>query len=80
MIGWLAFALGLLGIVHIANGNPQPVLGDASNLQEAGGAVGYVIAKQGLSIPLVRDALKALSAWDLLALPPLVLLRPKPLQ
>ncbi len=42
VIGWAAFALGLLGIVHIANGNPQPVLGDASNLQEAGGAVGYV--------------------------------------
>jgi DNA segregation ATPase FtsK/SpoIIIE, S-DNA-T family len=42
VIGWVAFALGLLGIVHIANGNPQPVLGDASNLQEAGGAVGYV--------------------------------------
>ena len=42
VIGWSAFALGLLGIVHIANGNPQPVLGDASNLQEAGGAVGYV--------------------------------------
>ena len=42
VIGWTAFTLGLLGIVHIANGNPQPVLGDASNLQEAGGAVGYV--------------------------------------
>ncbi|WP_322921763.1 FtsK/SpoIIIE family DNA translocase [Nocardioides renjunii] len=42
VIGWAAFGLGLLGIVHIANGNPQPVLGDASNLQEAGGAVGYV--------------------------------------
>ncbi|MCW2739062.1 MAG: cell division protein FtsK [Nocardioides sp.] len=42
VIGWTAFGLGLLGIVHIANGNPQPVLGDATNLQEAGGAVGYV--------------------------------------
>jgi S-DNA-T family DNA segregation ATPase FtsK/SpoIIIE len=42
VIGWSAFTLGLLGIVHIANGNPQPVLGDATNLQEAGGAVGYV--------------------------------------
>jgi S-DNA-T family DNA segregation ATPase FtsK/SpoIIIE len=42
VIGWAAFGLGLLGIVHIANGNPQPVLGDATNLQEAGGAVGYV--------------------------------------
>ncbi|WP_082550373.1 MULTISPECIES: DNA translocase FtsK [Nocardioides] len=42
VIGWTAFTLGLLGIVHIANGNPQPVLGDATNLQSAGGAVGYV--------------------------------------
>lgn len=42
VIGWAAFTLGLLGIVHIANGNPQPVLGDATNLQSAGGAVGYV--------------------------------------
>lgn len=42
VIGWAAFALGLLGIVHIANGNPQPVRGDATNLQGAGGAVGYV--------------------------------------
>ncbi|CAM3486573.1 DNA translocase FtsK 4TM domain-containing protein [Nocardioides zeicaulis] len=42
VIGWTAFTLGLLGIVHIANGNPQPVLGDATDLQSAGGAVGYV--------------------------------------
>jgi S-DNA-T family DNA segregation ATPase FtsK/SpoIIIE len=42
VIGWGAFLLGLLGIVHIANGNPQPELGDATNLQAAGGAVGYV--------------------------------------
>ena len=42
VIGWTAFSLGLLGIVHIANGNPQPELGDATNLQAAGGAVGYV--------------------------------------
>ena len=33
VIGWAAFSLGVLGIVHIANGNPQPVLGDTSTLQ-----------------------------------------------
>ena len=33
VIGWSAFTFGILGIVHIANGNPQPELGDASNLQ-----------------------------------------------
>jgi len=44
VVGWTAFAFGVLGIVQIANGNPQPVLGDSSDLQQAGGAVGYVVA------------------------------------
>ncbi|KRE96404.1 cell division protein FtsK [Nocardioides sp. Soil774] len=65
VIGWTAFALGLLGIVHIANGNPQPVLGDASNLQEAGGAVGYVTSSLLLDLmqtPYVVVPLLALLA------------------
>ena len=33
VIGWLALGFGLLGIVHLASGNPQPQLGDASDLQ-----------------------------------------------
>ncbi|WP_193607763.1 DNA translocase FtsK [Nocardioides lijunqiniae] len=44
VVGWAAFAFGILGIVHIANGNPQPAVGDSSNLQEAGGAVGFVVS------------------------------------
>jgi S-DNA-T family DNA segregation ATPase FtsK/SpoIIIE len=65
VIGWSAFALGLLGIVHIANGNPQPVLGDATNLQEAGGAVGYVTSSLLLDLmqtPYVVVPLLALLA------------------
>ncbi|WP_210503889.1 FtsK/SpoIIIE family DNA translocase [Nocardioides xinjiangensis] len=65
VIGWSAFALGLLGIVHIANGNPQPVLGDATNLQGAGGAVGYVTASLLLDLmqtPYVVVPLLALLA------------------
>ncbi|GAA5116323.1 DNA translocase FtsK [Alloalcanivorax gelatiniphagus] len=65
VIGWTAFALGLLGIVHIANGNPQPVLGDASNLQGAGGAVGYVTSSLLLDLmqtPYVVVPLLALLA------------------
>ncbi len=65
LIGWAAFALGLLGIVHIANGNPQPVLGDATNLQEAGGAVGYVTSSLLLDLmqtPYVVVPLLALLA------------------
>jgi S-DNA-T family DNA segregation ATPase FtsK/SpoIIIE len=44
VVGWVALAFGVLGIVHIANGSPQPDLGDATDLQEAGGAVGFVVA------------------------------------
>ncbi|MGZ4447640.1 MAG: DNA translocase FtsK [Nocardioides sp.] len=54
VVGWMAFAFGILGIVHIANGNPQPVLGDASDLQSAGGAVGFVVSS--LLLDLLRTA------------------------
>ncbi|HEY0950155.1 FtsK/SpoIIIE family DNA translocase [Nocardioides sp.] len=53
VVGWSAFTLGLLGIVQIAGGNPQPVLGDASDLRTAGGAVGYVVAS--LLLDLLRS-------------------------
>ena len=70
VIGWSAFGLGLLGIVHIANGNPQPELGDASNLQEAGGAVGYVVSSLLLDLMqttyVVVPLLVLLSAFGLL--------------
>jgi S-DNA-T family DNA segregation ATPase FtsK/SpoIIIE len=35
----------VLGIIHIANGSPRPELGDTSSLQQAGGALGFVVAK-----------------------------------
>ncbi len=65
VIGWCAFGLGLLGIVHIANGNPQPVLGDASNLQEAGGAIGYVTSS--LLLDLMQTAYVVVPLLVLLA-------------
>ena len=52
VIGWTALSFGLLGIVHVANGSPQPVAGDASPLQEGGGAVGYVVSS--LLLDLLR--------------------------
>ncbi|MBB6629603.1 DNA translocase FtsK [Nocardioides sp. KIGAM211] len=52
VVGWTALGFGLLGIVHIANGNPQPVRGDASKLQDAGGAVGFVVSS--LLLDLLR--------------------------
>ncbi len=45
VVGWTALLFGVLGIVHIANGSPRPELGDTSKLQQAGGAIGFVVAK-----------------------------------
>jgi S-DNA-T family DNA segregation ATPase FtsK/SpoIIIE len=45
IIGWAALGFGTLGIVHIANGSPQPRLGNGEALQQAGGAIGFVVAK-----------------------------------
>jgi S-DNA-T family DNA segregation ATPase FtsK/SpoIIIE len=45
VVGWAALLLGTLGLVHIANGSPTPKLGDTGPLQEAGGALGFVVAK-----------------------------------
>jgi S-DNA-T family DNA segregation ATPase FtsK/SpoIIIE len=53
VVGWSAFGVGVLGIVHIANGNPQPVAGDASDLQGAGGAIGFVVSS--LLLDLLRS-------------------------
>ena len=54
VIGWLALGFGVLGIVHIASGNPQPQLGDATDLQFGGGAVGFVVSS--LLLDLLRSA------------------------
>ena len=45
VIGWGALTFGVLGMVHIANGSPHPSTGDTASLQQAGGALGFVIAK-----------------------------------
>ncbi|HET6152528.1 MAG TPA: DNA translocase FtsK 4TM domain-containing protein, partial [Marmoricola sp.] len=45
VVGWGAFLFGVLGIIHIANGSPKPELGDTTDLQNAGGALGFVVAK-----------------------------------
>jgi S-DNA-T family DNA segregation ATPase FtsK/SpoIIIE len=42
LIGWGALGGGLLGVVDIANGSPAP--GDTAKLQEAGGAIGFVVS------------------------------------
>jgi S-DNA-T family DNA segregation ATPase FtsK/SpoIIIE len=52
LVGWAALALGALGTVHIAEGNPQPASGDAGPLREGGGAIGYVVSS--LLLDLLR--------------------------
>src|SRR3954447_6552646 len=54
VVGWVALGFGLLGTVHIAAGNPAPVNGNSSDLQGAGGAVGYVVSS--LLLDLLRTA------------------------
>jgi S-DNA-T family DNA segregation ATPase FtsK/SpoIIIE len=44
VIGWTAVAFGVLGVVHIANGSPEPTNGDTATLQDAGGAIGFVVS------------------------------------
>ncbi len=65
VVGWTAFAFGILGIVHIANGNPQPELGDSSALATAGGAVGFVVSS--LMLDLLRTAYVVVPLLVLLA-------------
>jgi DNA segregation ATPase FtsK/SpoIIIE, S-DNA-T family len=64
LIGWSAFCIGILGLVHIANGSPEPVSGDTTPLREGGGAVGFVVSS------LLLDLLRS----DLIVVPLLVLL------
>jgi S-DNA-T family DNA segregation ATPase FtsK/SpoIIIE len=53
VIGWAALSFGILGIVHIANGSPEPVMGDTSPLREGGGAIGFVVSS--LLLDLLRS-------------------------
>jgi S-DNA-T family DNA segregation ATPase FtsK/SpoIIIE len=52
-IGWAAFLIGLIGLIHIAKGTPHPSDG-APAVRTAGGLIGYAV-----SAPLVA----ALTPW-----------------
>jgi S-DNA-T family DNA segregation ATPase FtsK/SpoIIIE len=65
VIGWAALLFGVLGLVHIANGMPEPRLGDTAELQQAGGALGFVIAS--LFLDLLRSTLVVVPLLALLA-------------
>jgi S-DNA-T family DNA segregation ATPase FtsK/SpoIIIE len=65
MIGWTALLFGVLGIVHISNGSPTPELGDTEPLQQAGGAIGFVVSK--LLMDLLQTAYVVVPLLILLA-------------
>src|SRR3954453_14034660 len=66
VIGWAALLFGVLGLVHIANGMPRPHRGDTEALQQAGGAIGFVISS--LCMDLLRSTLVVVPLLVLLAL------------
>ena len=66
VVGWASLAFGVLGIVHIAAGNPQPALGDTTSLRTAGGAVGYVVSS--LLLDLLRTSYVVVPLLALLSL------------
>ncbi len=77
VIGWSALSFGVLGIVHIANGSPEPVLGDTSPLRGAGGAVGFVVSS--LLLDLLRTAYVVVPLLVLLAFFGLLVITATPL-
>jgi S-DNA-T family DNA segregation ATPase FtsK/SpoIIIE len=65
VIGWSALLFGLVGLVHIANGLPQPQDGDTEALRRAGGAIGFVVSS--LFMDLLRTSLVVVPLLVLLA-------------
>jgi DNA segregation ATPase FtsK/SpoIIIE, S-DNA-T family len=53
VIGWTAFLIGALGLIHIAAGTPHPSAGEAA-MRSGGGLIGFVV-----SAPLVA----AITPW-----------------
>ena len=65
VIGWTAFLVGVLGIVHIALGSPSPSAADGvAAMQSSGGLIGFAISAplQGLLTTWVAVPLLALIA------------------
>ena len=56
----------MLGLIHIGNGMPEPARGDIDALQQAGGAIGFVIAS--LFVDLLRSTLVVVPLLTLLAM------------
>ncbi|HEX5986001.1 MAG TPA: DNA translocase FtsK 4TM domain-containing protein [Nocardioides sp.] len=66
VIGWAALLFGVLGLIHIGNGMPEPSSGDIAALQQSGGAIGFVVAS--LLVDLLRSTLVVIPLLTLLAM------------
>ncbi|HLU70625.1 MAG TPA: DNA translocase FtsK [Nonomuraea sp.] len=53
VIGWSALLIGILGVIHVANGTPYPA-GDGNHtmerVSEAGGLIGFIVSAPPMSI------------------------------
>jgi len=68
VIGWGAVTLGVLGLLHIAHGSPDPSLG-ATAVRQAGGTIGFMVAaplESGLTVWLTVPLLSLLGAFGVL--------------
>jgi DNA segregation ATPase FtsK/SpoIIIE, S-DNA-T family len=68
VIGWTALGLGVLGLLHVVHGSPQPSLG-ASAVRHAGGVVGFMVAsplESGLTVWLTVPLLVLLAGFGAL--------------
>nr|WP_055503572.1 DNA translocase FtsK [Nonomuraea pusilla] len=53
VIGWSALVVGVLGVIHVANGTPYPAGGPNDGMErvsQAGGMVGFVVSAPPMSI------------------------------
>jgi S-DNA-T family DNA segregation ATPase FtsK/SpoIIIE len=68
VIGWGAVTLGVLGLLHVAHGSPDPSLG-ATAIRQAGGTIGFMVAaplESGLTVWLTVPLLGLLGAFGVL--------------
>ncbi len=63
-IGWTALVFGVLGLVHLSHGSPEGT--DTAALQDAGGAVGFVIGS--LAMDLLQTPFVVVPIFVLLSL------------
>jgi len=63
VIGWSALVVGVLGLLHVAHDTPRG--NDTEALQEAGGAVGFVVGS--LAMDLLQSGLVVVPIFVLLA-------------